>query len=57
MTAEKVLKILITVAKYFIGMAEKEMRETRPLVKSVGFDKYDLGDNRYHLVKRDESSG
>lgn len=27
MTAERILKILITVAKYFIGMAEKELRE------------------------------
>jgi len=27
-TAEKVLKILITTAKYFIGMAEQALKET-----------------------------
>lgn len=27
MTAERLLKMLIVVAKYFIGMAEKELKE------------------------------
>jgi len=28
MTAEKLLKLLIVIAKYFIGMAEKELKES-----------------------------
>jgi hypothetical protein len=49
MTAEKVLKILVTVAKYFIGMAEKEMRGTDDLrrVQRVGIDNYDSIEKRY----------
>ena len=27
MTAERLLKLLVIVAKYFIGMAEKELKE------------------------------
>lgn len=33
MSAEKLLKLLITVAKYFVGMAEKELREGKAAKK------------------------
>jgi hypothetical protein len=34
MTARRLLELLVVVAKYFIGMAEKELRDDKNTVKN-----------------------